>query len=296
MEQNGRLSRHINISASTRLFAVFGHPVGHSLSPPMQNAALAEIGLDAVYLAFDVPPERLEAALRGLAAIGAEGVNLTIPLKERAISLLDWVSPEAKRIGAVNTVKIAGERLEGYNTDAPGFLASLRAAGFEPAGQSCVVLGAGGSARAVALALAGAGARLTLANRTAARAAELARILREGEYGPAAFIDAADSAALERVLADAALLVNTTPVGMAPHVDAPPPVPASALHPHLFVYDLIYNPAETRLLAAARRAGARGVNGVGMLAHQGALALQIWTDRAAPVHRMEQALREILKA
>ncbi len=296
LEQNGRPGRQININATTRLFAVFGHPVGHSLSPPMQNAALAEMGLDAVYLAFDVPPERLETALRGLAAVGAAGVNLTIPLKEWVVPLLDWVTPEAKRIGAVNTVKITGTRLEGYNTDAPGFLASLRAAGFEPAGERCLVLGAGGSARAVALALAHAGARLTLANRTAARAAELARILRDEGMGSVTLVDQADHAALQRVLAEAALLVNTTPVGMAPHADDPLPVPASALHPQLLVYDLIYNPAETRLLAAARRAGARGANGIGMLAHQGALALEIWTGRPAPVATMERVLRDILGA
>lgn len=273
---------------------VLGHPVGHSLSPAMQNAALAAMGLDAVYLAFDVPPERLEAALRGLVALGATGVNLTIPLKERAVPLLDWVSPEANRIGAVNTIKIVGQRAEGYNTDAPGFLASLRSAGVDPAGKRCVILGAGGSARAVAVALAGAGARITLVNRTLERAVELARILNEGGRSPTARALPLEGAAIEAALGEAEILVNTTSVGMAPRADAPLPLPASALHPHLFVYDLIYNPAETRLLAEARQRGARGVNGIGMLAHQGALALEIWTGRPAPVATMERVLREAL--
>jgi shikimate dehydrogenase len=294
LEQIEEESRQINISVSTRLYGVLGHPVGHSLSPPMQNAALAEMGLDAVYLAFDVPPERLELALRGLAALGAAGVNLTIPLKERAVPLLDWVSPEAIRIGAVNTIKIEGERTQGYNTDAPGFLASLRSCSGDPTGKRCVVLGAGGSARAVSVALAGAGARMTLVNRTVERAMELARILREDGRDPVAQVLRWDSPGVEAALSEAELLVNTTPIGMAPHADDPLPVPASALHPHLFVYDLIYNPAETRLLAEARRCGARGANGIGMLAHQGALALEIWTGRPAPAATMERVLREVL--
>jgi shikimate dehydrogenase len=294
LEQIEAGRRQINISASTCLFGVLGHPIGHTLSPLMQNAALAEIGFDGVYLAFDVSPEALTLALRGLVALGAAGVNLTIPLKERAVTLLDWVSPEANRIGAVNTIKIEGQRTQGYNTDAPGFLASLQSCGVNPSGQRCVVLGAGGSARAVAVALAGAGARLTLVNRTVERAMELARILNGGEEGPVAQVLRLDDPAVEIAVGDAELLVNTTSVGMTPHADAPLPVPASALHPQLFVYDLIYNPAETRLLAEARRRGARGTNGIGMFAHQGALALEIWTGRPAPAATMERALRAAL--
>ena len=294
MEQTGPVLRQINITSATRLFGVLGHPVGHSLSPPMQNAAIGEMGLDAVYLAFDVAPERLEPALRGLADLGAGGVNLTIPLKERALPLLDWVAPEAARIGAVNTVRFTAERAEGYNTDAPGFLASLKASGIEAQGKRCVILGAGGSARAVAVALAGAGARITLANRTVERAMELARILNEGAGESAAAVVGLEGPGLREAMETADLLVNTTSVGMSPHAEDPLPVPAALLHPRLFVYDLIYNPAETGLLAEARRRGARGANGVGMLAHQGALALEIWTGRPAPAATMEQVLRRSL--
>jgi shikimate dehydrogenase len=302
LEQIDAVSRQINITSGTRLFAVLGHPVAHSLSPVMQNAALAEMGLDGVYLAFDVPPQRLGDALRGMAAAGVGGVNLTIPLKEHAPPLLDWLSPEAERIGAVNTVRFAEGRLEGHNTDAPGFLQSLRSLDFDPAGKHCVVLGAGGSARAVAVALLSAGAVVTLANRTEERAHELARVLNEGagdgsEARPEAVsVTPMEAEALERALAAAELLVNTTSVGMTPHADAPPPVPTTALHPRLLVYDLIYNPAETRLLAAARECGARTCNGVSMLAHQGALALEIWTGRPAPVATMERVLHEALGA
>jgi shikimate dehydrogenase len=268
----------------------------------MQNAALAEMGLDGVYLAFEVRPEQLDTALRGLAALGAGGVNLTIPFKESVLPLLDRLSPEARQIGAVNTVRFENGRMEGYNTDAPGFLASLRDGGIEPAGKRCLILGAGGSARAVAVALSGAGARLMLANRTHERALELARILKEesgaGAHAVGGCVEVVPMAgtSLERAMAAADLLVNTTPVGMTPRTDAVPPVPLEALHPGLFVYDLIYNPAETRLLAAARQAGARGLNGVGMLAHQGALALEIWTGRPAPAATMERVLREALSA
>jgi shikimate dehydrogenase len=296
LEQSERPGRQINITTKTGLYGVLGHPVGHSLSPLMQNAAMAQMGLDAVYLAFDVPPEELEAALRGLAAIGAGGVNLTIPLKERALGLLDWLAPEAERIGAVNTVRFVEGRTEGYNTDAPGFLASLRGWGMEPAGKRCVVLGAGGSARAVTVALLGAGARVTLANRTDERARELARILMRGEGDPSVSVVPLEEKALEEALADSVLLVNTTSVGMSPHADAPPLVPRTALHPRLFVYDLIYNPAETRLLAAARHCGAQTCNGVGMLAYQGAMALEIWTGRPAPAATMEQVLRDAVGA
>jgi shikimate dehydrogenase len=294
LEQTRPVPRQINITTATLLFGVLGHPVGHSLSPPMQNAAIAEMGLDAVYLAFDVEPERLESALRGLAAMGAVGVNLTIPLKERALPLLDEIEPEASRIGAVNTVRFTGARLQGYNTDAPGFLASLRASGVDARGKECVILGAGGSARAIAVALAGAGARITLANRTIERAMELARNLNEAAGDSAARAVGLEGSALTEAIEAAELLVNTTSVGMTPHADDPLPIPASSLHPRLFVYDLIYNPAETRLLAEARQRGARGANGVGMLAHQGALALEIWTGRPAPAAIMELVLKRSL--
>jgi len=263
----------------------------------MQNAAMREMVLDAVYMAFDVAPEQLEAALRGLLELGAGGVNLTIPLKERAPGLMDWLSPDAERIGAVNTVRFIDGRLEGYNTDAAGFMASLRGWGVEPAGKSVLLLGAGGSARAVAVALLGAGAQITLANRTLERARELARILEEGEKGDLPMkVVPLEGESLEEAMATADLLVNTTSVGMTPHVDDPPPVPVQALHPRLFVYDLIYNPAETQLLTAARRCGAGTCNGVGMLAHQGALALEIWTGQQAPTATMERVLREALDA
>jgi shikimate dehydrogenase len=288
------LGEEAAISGRTRVFCVLGHPIGHSLSPAMQNAALRAMGIDGVYVAFDVAPERLADALRGLQTLGIGGVNCTIPHKESLLSLADEVSEEARFIGAANTLVLRNGRTEAHNTDAPGFLAALRAAGMSPEGKQAVVLGSGGSARAVAVALARCGAKLTLANRTVERAQALAAELNEKlGSGTAGAVALAPEALAER-LESAELLVNTTSVGMHPREAEMPPVPEAALHRNLFVYDLIYNPVETRLLRTARERGARGANGAGMLAHQGALALELWTGMKAPAALMERVIRESL--
>jgi shikimate dehydrogenase len=261
----------------------------------MQNAALAAMEEDAVYAAFDVSPERLRAALDGLSALGAAGANLTIPHKEAAVRLVDAVLPEAEQIGAVNTIRFEGERRVGTNTDGAGFLMALRDAGFESSGRRAVILGAGGSARAVAAALAGEGADLVLANRTPARAEELAASIAAscpGAGAPRAVELGSDG--FNAAVHEAELLVNTTPVGMQGSEAAPAPVPEQFLKPELFVYDLVYSPPETPLLAAARRRGCRAANGLSMLARQGALALEFWLGRPAPVAVMEKALWEAL--
>jgi shikimate dehydrogenase len=284
----------IAISARSPVYCVLGHPVGHSISPRMQNAALAAMRLDGVYVAFDVAPGRLPEAVRGLRALGIAGANVTIPHKEAMPGLLDRVEPEAALIGAVNTVVPRDGGLIGANTDAPGFLASLRAEGVEPAGARAVLLGAGGSARAVAVALAGAGATVALVNRTEARAEGLVALLNERVRAGCAVHRPWSGAVLEELLAESQLLVNCTSLGMYPEVDAMPELPERALGPHLAVYDLIYNPWETRLLRAARARGCRAINGAGMLAWQGALALERWTGRAAPVALMKQVIQDAL--
>jgi shikimate dehydrogenase len=225
-------------------------------------------------------------------------VNCTIPHKEAVIPLLDELAPEAAAIGAVNTVVFREGRRIGYNTDAPGFLAALRAEGIDPAGRRAVVLGAGGSARAVVVALARCGCRVRLANRTPERARELAAQVNERmELSGDAVVEpiSLEPGLLQEALSEAALLVNTTSLGMHPDVDEMPPVPPEAFHSELFVYDLIYNPLETRLLRTARFRGARGAHGAGMLAHQGALALELWTGRPAPAGLMERTIIESKK-
>ena len=280
----------MHISGKTRVFCVLGHPVGHSLSPAMQNAALREMGLDGVYVACDVSPDGLADAVRGLQALGAAGANFTIPHKEALPVLMDELSDDAAVIGAVNTVVFRDGRRIGHNTDAPGFLAALRAEGVEPAGADVVVLGAGGSARAVVVALARAGARITVANRTVARAEELAREMSDRLGADHIAAIPMEPAALRQAVERATLIVNTTSLGMSPHIDRMPPIPSEAMHPGLFIYDLIYNPRETALLRTARAQGARGTHGAGMLARQGALALELWTGQTAPAELMEQVV------
>lgn len=275
------------------LLAVFGDPVAHSLSPAMHGAALAAMGRPGRYLRFRVPARSLAAALRGAAALGFRGINLTIPLKEAALGCVDVLTPVARKAGAVNTVTIEGARLTGHSTDGEGFLRSLADAwpAFGLRGRRVIVCGAGGAARSVLFALAGAGAaELVVVNRSARRAARLARRV-AAATGVRTVTASPRSPAVWRALtARAGLLVNATPLGMHGEMAAP----AGALRPALRVCDLIYAPPVTPLLAAARRIGAPAVNGEGMLVHQGALALTRWTGRPAPVAVMRRALRRAL--
>ncbi len=283
----------MTISPATRLYAVLGHPIAHSLSPAMQNAAFAALGLDAVYLAFDVPPDRLGDTLGSLAALGFAGLNLTVPLKETACRVLPDLDPVARRLGSVNTVTLAPNgRLKGYSTDGDGFLRALEEAfGVAPRGMAVFLLGCGGAGRAVAMACAAAGAaRLALADADPGRAARLAADLEAACPGGAMAALPAAPRAWECACRTADLVVQATPVGM--HAGDPALLPAAAFRPGQAVYDLVYTQPLTPLLRAAAAAGARTANGLGMLAHQGALALAIWTGRAPPVAVMRRVLEE----
>ncbi|MBE3573000.1 MAG: shikimate dehydrogenase [Moorella humiferrea] len=283
----------LQVKASTRLVALLGYPVEHSLSPLMQNAAFTNAGLDLVYLAFAVTPSDLPAALAGLKALGFRGANVTVPHKEAVIKYLDAVEPTAALIGAVNTIVNEGGRLTGYNTDASGFLRSLQEAGFDPAGKKAVILGAGGAARAVAFALAGAGCTgLTIANRTLERAGHLAAAL-AGLSVPVKAC-ALEEKELRPRVEEADLVVNATSAGMAPMVAAVP-LPPAWLNAGQWVYDLVYNPLETKLLREARQRGCRVVSGLGMLLYQGAAAFTLWTGRPAPVEVMGEVLRKAIQ-
>lgn len=283
------------VIGTTRVTGVFGYPVEHSQSPAMQNAAFREMGMDFVYVPFSVSPDDLESAIRGVRALGMVGVNLTIPHKERVIEHLDWVSEDATKIRSVNTVHNHDGVLKGYSTDGPGLVRALESSGKSPSGSRAVVIGAGGSARATAYALVKAGADVTVANRTESRAVELADQLRPilGQAAPRA-IGLESSYAAEAVR-EADLLVNCTPVGMHPKMDEQP-VPSEWLHDGLFVYDQIYNPLETRLLSAAKAAGAKVANGVKMLVFQGALSFEIWTGKEPPVRVMEASVINAMQA
>jgi shikimate dehydrogenase len=275
------------IDANSRLIALIGDPVAHSVSPAMQNAAFNALGLNYVYLAFQVPFASLGDAISGIRGLELRGANITIPHKTAVLPLLDKIDEQAKRIGAVNTLVSEGGKLIGHNTDAPGFLAALRSSGFEPKGEKAVVLGAGGAARAIVFALLDAGSTVAFVNRSPEAAIALAR-----ETGASAF--ELSVSGLQSAMAGASLIVNATSVGMSPDIDSTP-LPTHLLRPSLVVFDAVYRPRQTRLLREAKAAGCRTVEGIEMLIEQGALAFELWTGQAAPREVMRQAAVKALE-
>jgi shikimate dehydrogenase len=281
---------HLQRRAEPGLLGIIGHPVRHSLSPAMQQAALRRLRLDACYRAFEIVAAQVPDVLRALAPLGFWGINVTTPFKEQVLPLLDAVDPEAFAIGAVNTVVVRGGRLIGHNTDAEGFRVALETGGRTALrGAPVLVVGAGGAARAVAFAcLARRCGSLTIANRTPERARRLCDSLRASFPGADIGHVAAGGRSFARTVAASGIVVNTTPPG-ARSAD-PLPVPAAGLRRGQTVMDIVYRPRRTPLLAAAAAAGARTVDGLQMLLHQGALAFSLWTGREAPVAAMRRAL------
>ena len=265
-------------SAATAVVGVIGDPVAHSLSPRLHNAAFRALGIDWVSVGFPVAAGSLAPALSGMAALGIRGLSVTMPHKSEAARLVSARTPIAELLGAVNCVWSDGGGIRGDNTDGAGLLAALaRQAGFDPAGRRCLVVGAGGAARAVVAALAGEGAEVVVVNRSpepAARAAALAGADgRVGVPGDAATAD---------------LVVNATPLGMRPG-DALPLEPGLVPDGALAV-DLIYHPSPTPWLGALRSRGVEALDGLGMLVHQAALQIERWTGLAAPVDAMWRAV------
>lgn len=282
-----------SITGKTKVCGIIGDPIEHTMSPAMHNAAFRALGLDYAYLAFRVRKEALKNAIAGLKALGIAGLNVTIPHKVDIMPLLDKLDPLAERMGAVNTIVNEGGLLIGYNTDAPGFLQALQSNGIKPGGKKIVVIGAGGAAKGIAFVLAEAGASLVVLNRTPLRAEELAtQMARFYHQGLKAM--ALSEANLKEALADADVLVNTTSAGMVPDVDQTP-VPVRLLKPGITVFDIVYNPRETRLLREAKAAGARTIFGLDMLVWQGALAFEKWTGQKAPFEVMKQAAIKALQ-
>jgi shikimate dehydrogenase len=269
-------------TGASRVVGVIGDPVAHSLSPRLHNAAFDALGLDWVSVAFTVRAGDTAAALTGMRALGLAGLSVTMPHKEQAFAAVDDTSEVARRLGAVNCVSWHEGTLVGDSTDGEGLLAALaRGAGFDPRAKRCLVIGAGGAARAVILALAEAGAtEVVVVNRTAARA-EIAAAL-AGEAGRVG--SGADVAAAE-------LIVQATPVGMTGGGGDDLPLDPDALHAGQVVADLVYYPLETPLLAAAKTRGAVTAGGLGMLVHQAALALERWTGLEVPVEAMWSAVQ-----
>ena len=274
------------VDGRTQLFGIIGRPVTHSMSPAMHNAAFAELGFNGVYVPMQ--PDDLQQGFAGLRALGFVGVSVTVPFKVEIMGLLDQVDAVAHKIGAVNTLLFerndAGDVIShGYNTDWLGANQAL-ADEMTLAGSTVLVLGAGGAARAVGFGLIEAGARVILTNRTAAKGQALATQL------GCPFVAAADIATIQ---ADA--LINTTSVGMHPHIDGLP-VAADLLDRFRVVMDIVYAPLQTRLLREAEQRGCRTIDGLQMLLHQGAAQFKLWTGQAAPLTTMREALLRELQA
>ena len=291
------------ISAQTRLCAVFGAPIRHSASPPMHNAGFAALGIDWRYVAFEVAPDRLAEALAGARTMGFCGVNLTVPHKLLALPLMDELDESARTWGAVNTVVFEAEddeglwtpvgrlrqvrgpvRMKGYNTDADAVIRSIREdLTIEPRGSRVLLLGAGGAGRAAALRLADEGVNnLWLVNRTESKARELADEISSRFPAVDAQVGYPDG--------DIEIVVNATSLGLKPGDPLPLDLDAFPLRRADGVYDMVYRPAETPLLRAAREADRQTANGLGMLLYQGAAALSLWTGCPAPEEAMRKAL------
>lgn len=270
---------------------LIGDPVMHSVSPAMHNAAFAAFGIDEEYVLWHTPAPTLPERIAQIRASGMRGANVTLPHKTAVMPLLDAVDAHAQAIGAVNTiVRDAAGRLHGLNTDAPGFARALVYAGYTARGGSAVVLGAGGTARAIVYALIGSGiGTIVVANRTAARAHVLVHDMQPHASVPLRVL-ALDDAALDAAITHADLLVNTTTVGLN---GAASPLAPERLHAKLFVVDVIYH--HTPLLRAAAARSARVQNGLEMLVQQGALAWEAWMGRAAPVDIMRAAAQHALE-
>jgi shikimate dehydrogenase len=280
------------ISGKTKVCGIIGDPIEHTMSPVMHNAAFDRLGLDYVYLPFRVTAKELERAVEGARALNIRGLNVTIPHKVAIIPFLDKLDPLAEKIGAINTIVNDDGVLIGYNTDATGFLQALLEQGIEPEGKRVAVLGAGGASRAVSFILAQRGASLAILNRQPARAQELAQRIAQAFQSEVEAL-ALSEENLAEVLAKAEILVNTTSLGMSPEVDKTP-VPARLLKSSLVVFDIVYNPIQTRLLREAEAAGAKTINGLEMLVWQGALAFEKWTGEQAPLDLMRQVATEAL--
>ena len=281
------------ISGKTRVCGVIGDPIEHTMSPVMHNAAFSSLGINYVYLPFRVGKKELGKAITGARALNLTGLNVTIPHKVSVISFLDELDPLAEKIGAVNTIVNDNGVFRGYNTDATGFLQALLDKGVKPEGKRVVILGAGGASRGISFILAESGANLTILNR------QLEMEWAEKLTGEISQTFGQETKALElsdenlaMILEGTDILVNATSVGMNPDINDTP-VPARLLKSTPIVFDIVYNPIQTRLRREAQVAGAQTISGLDMLVWQGALAFEKWTGLKAPIELMK---KEALKA
>ena len=281
----------MKIKATTQIYGIFGHPVSQSLSPAMHNAAFRYLGLDCVYLAFEVDPRNVDQAVSSIRALGICGINVTIPHKQSVMAGLDETAPEASMVGAVNTIVNENGRLKGYNTDVSGVLRALDSElEFSPRGKNVFVVGAGGASRAVIVAMCTSGARSVAAvNRTYLKAQELSEEF-SPHFGDVAFFAAPldDSGRVSELMEQADIVINCSSAGMG-NIE-PLSLPLDLLSQNCVVYDLVYKPSVTPLVRDSRALGLRAESGLGMLLYQGVDAFEIWTGENAPVEVMRETL------
>lgn len=292
----------MEISASTNLLAVIGDPIHHSMSPTMHNVAISDLKIDYAYVAFHVKASYLKKACEGFRALNIKGVNVTIPHKVEIMKYMDEISPLALGIGAVNTIKNVDGKLHAKNTDGIGALKSIQDAGFDPRNKKCVILGAGGAAKAIAFTLAQFTSEIILINRTYSTAMTLKDNLidffssednrNKLNIDDAPIIKALDwnSNEVNEHIRESNLLINTTSVGMHPKIaQSPLDTLTVALHSDLFVFDCVYNPLNTRFLQAAKDNGCQILEGIDMLVNQGAEAFEWWTGKTPNTKLMKEA-------
>lgn len=280
----------MKIKGSTNIVGLIGHPVEHSFSPPMHNAAFDALDMDYSYVAFDVDPNNLKSAIEGAQSLNIKGFNVTIPHKVNVMQYLDELDEVARLIGAVNTIDF--KNLKGYNTDGIGAVKAIEEV-TSIKNKNVVVAGAGGASRAISFYVAKYGAEsLTILNRNESKAESLA-----GDVSDSGLIGEVESDsinAIDNYMENADVLIDTTPLGMHPNIDDEPIVKADKMDENLVVFDAVYNPNETVLLKEAIKANAKPVYGIKMLLYQGAESFKIWTGKTAPVDVMEKALKNTL--
>jgi len=280
------------INGNTRIVGLFGYPVKHTASPAMHNAAFKTLGLNFVYLPFEVRPVFLGKAIRSLPYLGIKGVNLTIPHKINVLPYLDWISKDADITKAVNTVVVKGEKLCGHNTDIRGFTEDLKEntrIGLK--GEEVFLLGAGGAGRACAVGLAKEGvAKININDSIQSRAQALIKILRSNYSNVR--LEYVSRNELPRAVCRSKIIINATPLGMKK--GDPLPIKGEWLNKEKIIYDLVYTPSPTRFLELGRKRGAQGISGIGMLARQAAMSFNLWTGKRAPLDIMLKVLKEVV--
>ena len=281
------------ITGKTKVVAVIGNPIEHSLSPPMHNAAYKQMGMDYVYVAFKIEKDNLSHLIESAKTMGLVGLNVTIPYKTDIIEYLDEVDDTARRINAVNTIRFKDGMAKGYNTDGTGAVKSIEKY-TDLKDKNVLVLGAGGASKAITFTLLNHGINsLTIANRSRDNAIQLIDNLKK-QTG----FDKINYVAIEQadtILEDVDIIINTTPIGMYPNVDADTPIKTEKINENHVVMDIIYNPLETKLLKNAKDNGATTISGTNMLINQGITAFEIFTDRTPSYESFEKALLEQLK-